>query len=135
MSLHSFTEGIPVGSFLINENPSFYSLMIGIIIHEIPAAFALISILKGIHIKQISLVYIGVIYSLMSLFGAGISVFAEANIDSGIFDYIMAFVIGTFLHISTTILFESSDQHHFTKQKIVAVLLGIGVATLISIGI
>lgn len=135
MSLHSFTEGIPVGSFLMNENQSFYSLLIGIIIHEIPAAFALISILKGIHIKQNSLVFIGVLYSCMALFGSSISIFLEANIDTGVFDYFMAFVIGTFLHISTTILFESSEQHHFTKQKIFAVILGIGVATLISIGL
>ncbi len=132
MSLHSFTEGIPVGSFLMNENHSFYSLLIGIIIHEIPAAFALISILKGIQIKQVSLIYIGIIYSCMSLLGSSLSIFLEANIDTGIFDYFMAFVIGTFLHISTTILFESSEEHHFTRQKIVAVLLGIGVATLIS---
>ena len=135
MSIHSFTEGIPLGSLLGSDTHSFYSLLIGIIIHEIPAAFALISILKGIQIKQTSLVYIGIIYSIMSLTGASISVFAEANIDSGIFDYFMAFVIGTFLHISTTILFESSDQHHFTKQKIMAVVLGIAMATLISLGL
>ena len=37
-------------------------------------------------------------------------------------------VIGIFLHISTTILFESSSDHKFTMRKIVAVLLGIGIA-------
>jgi hypothetical protein len=47
----------------------------------------------------------------------------------------MAFVIGTFLHISTTILFENSEQHHFSKKKLLAVLVGIGLATLISLGI
>ncbi|MBC7384318.1 MAG: ZIP family metal transporter [Bacteroidia bacterium] len=135
MSVHSFTEGIPVGSLLNNENTSFFSLLIGIIIHEIPAAFALISILKSIRLSHTALIYIAVIYSSMALAGSSISILLEANIDTGIFDYFMAFVIGTFLHISTTILFESSEQHHFTKQKLIAVLLGIGAATLISIGL
>jgi zinc transporter ZupT len=42
LSIHSFTEGIPLGA-LIDNDKSFYSLLIGIIIHEIPASFALIN--------------------------------------------------------------------------------------------
>jgi hypothetical protein len=41
---------------------------------------------------------------------------------------IMGIVIGIFLHISTTILFESSSDHKFTMRKIVAVVLGMGIA-------
>ena len=37
---------------------------------------------------------------------------------------IMAMVIGIFLHISTTILFESSDGHKFSWQKILAIIVG-----------
>lgn len=135
MSLHSFTEGIPLGSLWINDNTSFYSLLFGIIIHEIPAAFALISILKGIHLSNTSLRNISLIYGSMALLGSALSLYLKNSIQEEFFDYFMAFVIGTFLHISTTILFENSEQHHFTKQKIIAVILGIGVASLISIGL
>ncbi len=135
MSLHSFTEGIPLGSLWMNNNPSFYSLLFGIIIHEVPAAFALISILKGIHLQNQSLRTISIIYGSMALIGAGVSVFLKSSIQEEFFDYFMAFVIGTFLHISTTILFENSEQHHFSKQKLTAVILGIGLAALISIGL
>ena len=41
---------------------------------------------------------------------------------------IMGIVIGIFLHISTTILFESSTDHKFNLRKMVAVLLGVGIA-------
>jgi hypothetical protein len=43
------------------------------------------------------------------------------------FDKIMAVVIGIFLHISTTILFESgsADHHKFNKRKMIAICLGI----------
>lgn len=36
----------------------------------------------------------------------------------------MAIVIGIFLHISTTILFESGSDHRFNLYKIVAILTG-----------
>jgi zinc and cadmium transporter len=44
------------------------------------------------------------------------------------FNRIMGIVIGIFLHISTTILFEQSSDHKFTLRKMIAVLLGVGVA-------
>lgn len=134
MSLHSFTEGIPLGALWMNGNSSFYSLLFGIIIHEIPAAFAMISILKGIHLSSGSLRNITFIYGSMALLGASVSLYLRTSIPEDYFDYIMAFVIGTFLHISTTILFENSEQHHFNKQKLFAVVVGIGLAALISIG-
>ena len=37
---------------------------------------------------------------------------------------IMAIVIGIFLHISTTILFESTDGHKFSFQKILTIIVG-----------
>jgi hypothetical protein len=36
----------------------------------------------------------------------------------------MAFVIGIFMHISTTILFESSDVHRFNLAKLGAIIIG-----------
>jgi zinc and cadmium transporter len=44
------------------------------------------------------------------------------------FNRIMGVVIGIFLHISTTILFESSEDHKFNLRKMIAVLIGVGIA-------
>ena len=38
---------------------------------------------------------------------------------------ITALIIGVFLHISTIILFESTENHKFNFQKFTAILLGI----------
>ena len=38
---------------------------------------------------------------------------------------ITALIIGVFLHISTIILFESSENHKFNVQKFTAIILGI----------
>jgi uncharacterized membrane protein YvlD (DUF360 family) len=37
---------------------------------------------------------------------------------------LMAVVIGIFMHIATTILFESSDIHRFNLAKLGAIVLG-----------
>ena len=41
---------------------------------------------------------------------------------------ILALAVGIFLHISTTILFESSEGHKFDLKKFVIVILGFALA-------
>jgi hypothetical protein len=43
---------------------------------------------------------------------------------------IMAIVVGIFLHISTTILFESSNGHKFSMQKVLAIIIAAFIAVL-----
>jgi hypothetical protein len=45
-------------------------------------------------------------------------------------DQLNALIIGVFLHISTAILFESSENHKFNLQKFIAILIGFAVAFL-----
>ena len=63
------------------------------------------------------------IFALMSPLGVLV-----ANKITFITEYqteITALIIGVFLHISTIILFESSENHKFNIQKFTAILLGI----------
>ena len=41
---------------------------------------------------------------------------------------ILAVVVGMFLHISTTIIFETSENHKFNLLKLVSILIGCGLA-------
>ena len=43
---------------------------------------------------------------------------------------LLAVVIGIFMHVATTILFESSEDHHYNLQKGVAIALGAAIAAL-----
>jgi zinc transporter ZupT len=133
LSIHSFSEGIPVGALWKEGNSHFLPFLFGIMIHEVPAAFAMLTLLKGLKLSSATLSRTGILYSLMSLAGALLSIVLEANIPIEFFEYFMAFVIGTFLHISTTILFESSEHHMFNKKKLSAVFVGILLALLISL--
>ena len=40
------------------------------------------------------------------------------------FYYIMAVVIGIFLHVSTSILFETGENHKYNLRKFITVCLG-----------
>ncbi|QNL52651.1 ZIP family metal transporter [Olivibacter sp. SDN3] len=129
LCVHAFLEGVP-----LTKGPQ-KELLFGIAIHHIPAAFALGSLLIQTSLKNRTLIIALFIFALMSPLGF---ILSNTISNGGIgdieqyFDKIMAIVIGIFLHISTTILFESSsaDHHHFNRKKVIAVLLGIGASTL-----
>ena len=40
----------------------------------------------------------------------------------------LALVVGMFLHISTTIIFETNENHRFNLAKLTAILLGVGLS-------
>lgn len=125
LCLHAFLEGMPMAEGHQDE------LVVGISLHHIPAAFALASVLSQNHLSKRSIILLLVVFALMSplgyLFSMALSDQSNTNLNT-YFDSIMGIVIGIFLHISTTILFESSVDHHYNLKKLVAVLSGIGIA-------
>ncbi len=128
LSIHSFLEGMPLANLSID---SHNSLLTGIIMHNIPIAIALMTMLLQSHIsKQTAIMWL-IIFALVTPLGTFTSYAIGQNMlfDLSIyFDKIMAVVIGIFLHISTTILFESSENHRFNLIKFIVILLGAGVA-------
>lgn len=108
--LHAFFEGYSAG--LSNYlTPNILSgMIIGIAIHEIPAAFAL-SVLLNQRIKsRPNRTGLLLFYAIASPIGYAIGVFIhqESLISEYLSHIITAIIAGTFLHISTTIVFENS---------------------------
>jgi len=125
LCLHAFLEGMPLAKDHNNE------LIFGIALHHIPAAFALASILVQNHFKAKGVVFYISLFAVMAPAGYYFSLSLSNGSIGGMepyFNKVMGIVIGIFLHISTTILFESSADHKINKRKMLAVLLGIGVA-------
>lgn len=132
LSLHSFIEGIPIGAGAYHSSGLGPSMIIGIALHEVPAAFVLVSVLRANKLKNKVVIPLMVLYASMSLIGALVSniinqysTFTEESLHN-----ILAIVIGSFLHISTTILFESSEHHRFNRMKLTAIIIGIVVGLL-----
>jgi zinc and cadmium transporter len=125
LCLHAFLEGMPLAKDQHN------ALIYGIALHHIPAAFALASILMQNHFSKSKIIMYISIFAIMAPLGFYVSYGISTGSIGGVENYfnrIMGIVIGIFLHISTTILFESSVEHKVSKKKMVAVLLGISIA-------
>ncbi len=118
ISIHAFLEGFPV------ENHD--TILYGILIHKIPIAIILSIFLLRSKIKLVNSIFFMLLFSLMTPLGSYVS---------GIFKFaseyqpmITALVIGVFLHISTVILFESSEGHKFNLRKLLVIVVGVVVA-------
>lgn len=128
LSIHSFLEGMPLANIGTN---SHNSLLTGIIMHNIPIAIALMTMLLASHISKRNAIIWLVVFALITPLGTFTSYAIGHNLIlnfSAYFDRIMAVVVGIFLHISTTILFESSENHRFNLLKFLIIILGAGFA-------
>ena len=122
LCLHAFLEGMPLG---LEENKS---LLFAIVVHKLPIAIILAIFLKNSSLSKAYVFLFLFLFAIMSPLGTWI-----ANNFSFIHQYtdqINAIIIGVFLHISTAILFESSENHKFNLRKFIAILIGFAVAFL-----
>lgn len=67
------------------------------------------------------------VFAAMAPLGA---VAGQLPMLAGHHHWLLAMVIGIFMHVSTTILFESGEEHHYNLQKAIAIALGAGIAAL-----
>ncbi|MFK5974008.1 MAG: ZIP family metal transporter [Flavobacteriaceae bacterium] len=118
LSLHSFLEGFPI--------EKHDTILYGILIHKIPIAIILSIFLIGSKLKMVNTVFFIVLFSLMTPLGSYVA--ANFEFVEEYYIPITALVIGVFLHISTVILFESSEGHKFNLRKLLVIVLGIVIA-------
>ncbi|TCI94920.1 ZIP family metal transporter [Tenacibaculum sp. M341] len=116
LCLHAFSEGLPI-------HDTDQKLLWAIIVHKVPIAIVLTSFfILSKYSKRNAFIFL-FIFSLMSPLGY----YLGNNVTWFIKNHheITALTIGIFLHISTVILFESSENHRFDIKKFVVVVLGI----------
>ena len=134
LCIHSFLEGMPiVQSF---DTKLQHTLVIGIVIHNIPISLTLMSLFLHYGCSKTKAFIYLLIFSLMTPLGSILSRLIDYSFASSMdtyFNYILAVVIGIFLHVSTSILFETEENHRYNLQKFITVCLGLAVAFWISI--
>ncbi|MFX0558293.1 ZIP family metal transporter [Maribacter sp. CXY002] len=118
LSLHSILEGLPI----ISNNNIVY----GILIHKIAIAIILSIFLLRAKIKPLYCGLFIVLFSLMTPFGTFLA--DNFTLISKYQNQLNAVVIGVLLHISTIILFESSEGHKFNLRKLIVIIMGIVIA-------
>lgn len=117
--LHAFMEGLP--TFGMDE-VSLRGFIIAVALHKLPVAMVLYILLKEADIPPTRVWLSMIAFSLMAPLGA--VTIEYIPILQEWMPEIKAFVIGIFLHVSTTILYESSKDHHFNFKKLIVVVGG-----------
>ena len=115
LSLHSLFEGFP----LDKDN----HLLHGVVVHKIPVAAILSVFLVQSKMSKPKVFLFLAFFALMTPLGSWLN--NNVEVISQYSAYINAVVIGIFLHVSTTILFESSKNHSFNASKLGVIILGI----------
>lgn len=121
LCIHALVEGVPIHG----NDPILY----GIIIHKIPVAIILSIFLVNSKMKFGWALFFVTVFSLMTPLGSYLATQSEWVGNYG--HLLTSLAIGVFLHISTIILFESSQAHAFNLRKLLVIILGIGIAYLI----
>ncbi len=122
--IHAFFEGLPIS--LQHSEHSSNMLLMAIVLHKIPITIVLYSLLYTLHIKSKYMWLAIILFAFMSPLGTAIGQNVPGLHEFSVF--LTAFATGIFLHVSTTILFESSHNHKYNLAKLVVVVLGMGMA-------
>jgi zinc transporter ZupT len=118
LCLHALLEGFPVGHH--------HDLAIGIAIHHFPIAIILTTFFLGAQLNKTTLFLFMITFAVMTPLGTLVS--ENFPVLNEYYTQITAVVIGILFHISSTIIFESSEGHKFNIAKISMIILGIGLA-------
>ena len=121
LCIHAFLEGFPVS----HHN----DLALGIAIHHLPIAIILTSFFVSSSLNRNAIFLFMVTFAIMTPLGTIVSDFIPQLNEY--YSEITAVVIGILFHISSTIIFESSEGHKFNIAKVSMIVIGILLAYLI----
>jgi zinc transporter ZupT len=122
LAIHAYLEGMPLGGIEHSghlQGNFENSLLTGIALHKVPVTIVLMSLFTQANYSILKSIVFICFFAVMAPLGS-----LTGHLIQEIGQYIqeiMAIVVGIFLHISTTILFESSEGHKFNIQKLVAI--------------
>jgi zinc transporter ZupT len=118
LCLHALLEGFPVGRH--------HDLALGIAIHHLPIAIILTTFFLNAQLNKTVLFFFMLSFAVMTPLGTLVS--DSFPLLNQYYTEITAVVIGILFHISSTIIFESSEGHKFNIAKISMIILGVGLA-------
>jgi zinc transporter ZupT len=118
LCIHAFLEGFPVSHH--------HDLALGIAIHHLPIAIILTTFFINASLNNKAIFIFMITFAIMTPLGTFLS--GSLPVLNEYYDEITAVVIGILFHISSTIIFESSEGHKFNIAKVSMIVIGIALA-------
>ncbi len=122
LCIHSLMEGLAV------SDHDHHNLLWAIVIHKIPITMVLVTFLWVSKMKRLKSIVFLIGFGLMSPLGVWLGTASPVLVQYQ--PFINAFIAGMFLHISTAIISEASDNHKFKWIQFAMVILGVLIAYL-----
>ncbi|WP_091144354.1 ZIP family metal transporter [Flavobacterium caeni] len=121
LCIHAFLEGFPVSHH--------HHLAVGIAIHHLPIAIILTIFFLNAQLDRKIIFGFMVAFAAMTPLGTLASEYIPTL--AAYYTQITAVVIGILFHISSTIIFETTEGHKFNIAKVSVIVLGILLACLV----
>ena len=122
--IHSLLEGMPLFHSEAVGHIHNSDYFLAVIFHKVPVVLVLSTMLLST-VKKKWMVFLAIgLFSISTLIGTLFSGLFFGSFGVAIMPYLQAVIAGIFLHISTTILYESSENHKFNFMKLIIILLG-----------
>lgn len=131
LSLHSFIDGVALGSG-IEASPELGAIILfAILAHKAPAAFSLTSVMLHANYNKKEIIKFLIIFSIMVPLGAIISSLVLRSLTENILGIAIAFSAGTFLHIAVSDLLPEVHKARSGRNiSLVVFLIGIAIVYL-----
>ena len=118
LCIHALLEGLPVSHHK--------GLALGIAVHHLPIAIILTTFFINSHLNKKAIFFFMLVFAIMTPLGTLLANYLQ--VLNEYYTEITAVVIGILFHISSTIIFESSEGHKFNIAKVSMIIFGIGLA-------
>lgn len=133
LCLHALMEGFPLG-FHYADRSTATSLYLAVAAHKLPEAMLAATLVMHTQSKSRAVIFL-LLFSLVTPIGSYIANFmsTQLSVAQRFVTVLLPLVAGAFIHIATTIFFESgTKQHALTWQKTLAIIAGLllGLTTL-----
>lgn len=131
LSIHAFMEGLPLG-FNYRMDATNPSLYFAVATHKLPEAMLVTSLVaeaRGRKKAIIMLIAFSLITPVAGLLATQLG--KSYHFVAQVVLSLIPIVAGAFIHISTTIFYESGTKNHLlTRKKVIAIILGVAVGLL-----
>lgn len=127
LGVHAIMDGIPLG-FNYRMPATDAALYLAVATHKLPEIIIVATMIKSFKGKGFESMLLLFVFSLLTPIASSLASILGTRYFavSELLGVIIPIVAGAFIHIATTIFFESGTKHHaLTTQKLLAILFGV----------
>jgi zinc transporter ZupT len=130
LGVHALMEGFPLG-FNYRNPGTDSALYLAVATHKLPEIIIVATMIKSVKGKGVESLGLLILFSLFTPVASMLASYLGTKYFaiSAVLGIIIPVVAGAFIHIATTIFFESgTKQHSLTTQKIIAIIIGVALS-------